>query len=148
MYFVLRSIAPPPSLPPLHPPSVLLSFLGEDELTHPTPPPAPPVHLLLSLAELHTLQALCGCPVVAEGQCSKRRFRFAYDGKDIIWFEEETHTWAASVPRGQVIKSMLETKGTLTQIDKDCLEECSLWLQRFLEYENKTLQRTGLIGVG
>uniref|UniRef100_A0ACB8EFB5 Uncharacterized protein n=1 Tax=Sphaerodactylus townsendi TaxID=933632 RepID=A0ACB8EFB5_9SAUR len=95
-----------------------------------------------SREELHTLQIMCGCQVEPDGQHIRSHFRFAYDGEDLIAFDEKTHTWVAPVPQVQAIKKMWETAGILAQIGRGYQEECSFWLRRYPEYGKKSLERT------
>lgn len=69
--------------------------------------------------------------------------RYAYDGMDFISFEKETLTWVATQPQLQE-KEEWEDDPIWSKKMKVFLEEtCIEWLQRYLSYRNKTLQRIG-----
>ncbi|KAM3845114.1 major histocompatibility complex class I-related gene protein-like [Vipera latastei] len=90
---------------------------------------------------LHTWQAVLGCELMEDG--SKGGFlRYGYDGRDFISFNKETLRWVAAQPQAQKVKEEWEDKGIWSNRMKVFLEEtCIEWLQRYLSYRNKTLQR-------
>uniref|UniRef100_A0A8C6VAN3 Immunoglobulin C1-set domain-containing protein n=1 Tax=Naja naja TaxID=35670 RepID=A0A8C6VAN3_NAJNA len=92
---------------------------------------------------LHTWQAVWGCELREDG--SKGGFlHYGYDGMDFISFNKETLRWVAAQPQAQKVKEKWEEDPWWSEKMKNLLENnCNLWLQRYLSYQNKTVQRTG-----
>uniref|UniRef100_A0A8C6VEK0 Ig-like domain-containing protein n=1 Tax=Naja naja TaxID=35670 RepID=A0A8C6VEK0_NAJNA len=91
---------------------------------------------------LHTWQAVWGCELREDG--SKGGFlHYGYDGMDFISFNKETLRWVAAQPQAQKVKEKWEEDPWWSEKMKNLLENnCNLWLQRYLSYQNKTVQRT------
>ncbi|XP_032064673.1 major histocompatibility complex class I-related gene protein-like [Thamnophis elegans] len=91
---------------------------------------------------LHTWQVALGCELREDG--SKGGFlHYGYDGRDFISFDKETLRWvAAPHPQAQKVKEKWDEDPGWSKSNKVFLEEtCIEWLQRYLSYKNKTLQR-------
>ncbi|XP_060549466.1 H-2 class I histocompatibility antigen, Q10 alpha chain-like [Pantherophis guttatus] len=91
---------------------------------------------------LHTLQWMYGCEVCADG--TKGGFmQFGYEGRTFLTFDPETLTWVAPDPQAQITQRKWDALPGKNQRNKAYLEEeCTEWLEKYLSYGNKTLQRT------
>ncbi|XP_015681626.1 major histocompatibility complex class I-related gene protein-like [Protobothrops mucrosquamatus] len=90
---------------------------------------------------LHTWQVFWGCELMEDG--SKGGFlHYGYDGMDFISFDKEILRWVAAHPQAEKLKEKWEDDPRWSEGNKVFLEEiCIEWLQRYLSYRNKTLQR-------
>ncbi|KAG8127366.1 hypothetical protein E2320_014294 [Naja naja] len=80
----------------------------------------------------------------AQGRWEQRRFlHYGYDGMDFISFDKEPLRWVAAQPQAQKVKEKWEDHPGQSQRKKFYLEKtCIEWLQRYLPYQKKTMQRT------
>ncbi|XP_015684505.2 major histocompatibility complex class I-related gene protein-like, partial [Protobothrops mucrosquamatus] len=91
---------------------------------------------------LHTWQAILGCELREDGS-REGYFHYGYDGMDFISFDKETLRWVAAQPQAEKIKEKWEDDPRWSQGNKVYLEEnCTEWLQRYLSYGKKALQRS------
>ncbi|XP_026580809.1 major histocompatibility complex class I-related gene protein-like [Pseudonaja textilis] len=90
---------------------------------------------------LHTWQVNLGCELREDG--SKGGFlHYGYDGMDFISFNKETLWWVTAQPLAQKVKEEWEEDPRWSQGNKVFLEEtCIAWLQRYLSYKKKTLEK-------
>lgn len=103
----------------------------------------PPFTFTVSLAGLHTWQWMYGCEVGPDRGFIGGSNQWAYDGEDFIAFDKDTLSWTARVPQALPTKSRWDDR-IYTEARKNYLENiCVGWLQRYLGYGQKTLQRTG-----
>uniref|UniRef100_A0A670HRR5 Ig-like domain-containing protein n=1 Tax=Podarcis muralis TaxID=64176 RepID=A0A670HRR5_PODMU len=97
---------------------------------------------------IHTYQLMYGCELSSDGRKGGHH-QYSYDGRDFIAFDKETLTWTAADTGAQVTKRKWDPDLAWNQGRKAYLEEiCIEWLQRYLEYGNETLLRTGERGEG
>ncbi|KAL7986552.1 hypothetical protein Chor_011718 [Crotalus horridus] len=92
---------------------------------------------------LHTWQAILGCELRKNGS-KGGHFHYGYNGMDFISFDKETLRWVADQPQADQpqAKEEWEDDPRWSHRNKDFLEKtCIEWLQRYLSYRNKTLQR-------
>ncbi|XP_039188196.1 zinc-alpha-2-glycoprotein-like [Crotalus tigris] len=90
---------------------------------------------------LHTWQVVLGCELMDDGS-KGGFFRYGYDGMDFISFDKETLRWVPAQPQARKLKRKWEDDPGWSERNKFFLEEtCIEWLQRYLSYRNKTLQR-------
>ncbi|XP_015681189.2 major histocompatibility complex class I-related gene protein-like [Protobothrops mucrosquamatus] len=91
---------------------------------------------------LHTWQAILGCELREDGS-QEGYFHYGYDGMDFISFDKESLRWVAAQPQAEKIKEKWEDDPRWSQGNKVYLEEnCTEWLQRYLSYGKKALQRS------
>ncbi|XP_053158723.1 major histocompatibility complex class I-related gene protein-like isoform X2 [Hemicordylus capensis] len=91
---------------------------------------------------LHTWQRVFGCEVSEEGR-QRGYYRYAYDGRDFISLDRETLTWIATDTKAEMVKRKWEAEPSIFQGRRYFMEEeCTKFLQKFLEYGKQTLLRT------
>ncbi|XP_032064331.1 major histocompatibility complex class I-related gene protein-like [Thamnophis elegans] len=91
---------------------------------------------------LHIWQVNLGCELREDG--TKGGFlHYGYNGKDLISFDKEIPIWVITQSKAMKVKEEWEKDTGWSERNKIYLEEtCIEWLQRYLSYRRKTLQRT------
>ncbi|XP_040852516.1 patr class I histocompatibility antigen, A-2 alpha chain-like isoform X1 [Ochotona curzoniae] len=89
----------------------------------------------------HTLQHLYGCEVGEDGRFLHGYSRFAYDGKQHIFLNEDLRTWIVADKQAQITKRKWKNAGVAEQHRAYLKWQCVKWLRRFLELEER-LNRT------
>ena len=70
--------------------------------------------------------------------------QFAYDGEDFISLDLKTETWIAPTPQGVITKLKWDQdKPQLAYLKNFYIQECPIWVKRFLEQGRSSLLRTG-----
>ncbi|XP_036454221.1 BOLA class I histocompatibility antigen, alpha chain BL3-7-like [Colossoma macropomum] len=89
---------------------------------------------------VHTVQMMYGCE--QDGNGNKRGYwQYGYDGEDFISLDVDTLTWTAANAKAVITKHKWETVGE-AKLQKTYLEEnCTEWLQKYVEYGRSTLER-------
>ncbi|XP_070593159.1 major histocompatibility complex class I-related gene protein-like [Erythrolamprus reginae] len=91
---------------------------------------------------LHTVQAMYGCELSADGRKSGFNLH-GYEGRTFIAFDTETLTWVALDPQAQITRRKWDDLQGYNQRHKVYLEEkCIEWLEKYLSYQKEALQRT------
>ncbi|NXP43015.1 HA1F protein, partial [Leiothrix lutea] len=90
---------------------------------------------------LHTLQRLTGCDLLSDGSV-RGSYRYGYDGWDFISFDLGSGRFVAADGAAEITRRRWEQDGTLAEQWTNYLEhECPEWLQKYVGYGQKVLER-------
>ncbi|KAL7839193.1 hypothetical protein SRHO_G00258510 [Serrasalmus rhombeus] len=89
----------------------------------------------------HTLQQMYGCELDADGAI-RGFWLYGYDGEDFISFDLNTETWTAAHPKAVITKRRWDSqKVSAAQVKAYLENECTAWLQKYVEYSRSSLER-------
>uniref|UniRef100_A0A3B4DQP3 Ig-like domain-containing protein n=2 Tax=Pygocentrus nattereri TaxID=42514 RepID=A0A3B4DQP3_PYGNA len=89
---------------------------------------------------VHTVQMMYGCEQDSNGNKSGY-WQYSYDGEDYISLDVDTLTWTAANAKAVITKHKWEAVGE-AKFQKTYLENnCTEWLQKYMEYGRSTLER-------
>ncbi|XP_020953509.1 MHC class I antigen 3 isoform X2 [Sus scrofa] len=94
-----------------------------------------------SEAGSHTFQSMYGCDVGPDGLLLRGYSQFGYDGADYIALNEDLRSWTAADTAAQITKRKREAADAAEQMRSYLEGACVVWLQKYLEMGNNTLQR-------
>nr|AJO61308.1 MHC class I antigen [Sus scrofa] len=94
-----------------------------------------------SEARSHTFQSTYGCDVGPDGLLLRGYSQFGYDGADYIALNEDLRSWTAADTAAQITKRKREAADAAEQMRSYLEGACVVWLQKYLEMGNNTLQR-------
>ncbi|XP_037387190.1 H-2 class I histocompatibility antigen, Q9 alpha chain-like [Pygocentrus nattereri] len=89
----------------------------------------------------HTVQQMYGCELDTDGAI-RGHWLYGYDGEDFISFDLNTETWTAAHPKAVITKRRWDSqKVYAAQVKAYLLNECTAWLQKYVEYGRSSLER-------